>query len=84
MGVDEPCREKPCLRGLQTTKGADQPVHPRRLISAFVFRLLESIISRLTTNEISNFKLVSVAEQVCLNLTLSEPPKTGFLATRPS
>ena len=30
----EPRREKTCLRCLQTTKGADQPAHPRRLISA--------------------------------------------------
>ena len=28
-------------------KGADQLAHPSSLISAFVFRLLESIISRL-------------------------------------
>ena len=64
-------------------KGADQPAHPRSLISAFVIRLLESIISRLATNEISFFYLVSVAEQAGLSLALSETPKTGFLATRP-
>ena len=36
-------------------KGADQPAHPRRLISAFVIRFLECTISKLTTSEISIF-----------------------------
>ena len=53
-------------------KGADQPAHPRSLISAFVFRFLESIISRLATGKILILKLVSVAEQAGLNLTLWE------------
>ena len=34
---------------------ANQPAHPRSLISAFVIRLLKSIISRLATGEISIF-----------------------------
>ena len=34
-------REKTCLRGFANNKGANQPAHPRRLISAFVIRLLE-------------------------------------------
>ena len=51
------------------------------LISAFAIRLLERIISRLTTIEISIFYLVSVAEEIGLNLSLSETPKTGFLAS---
>ena len=33
-------------------KGADQPAHPRRLISAFVIRCLESISCKLDTGEI--------------------------------
>ena len=37
------------------TTDADQPVHPRRLISAFVIHLLESIIPKLVRNEISFF-----------------------------
>ena len=42
--------------GVRTTKpGADQPAHPRRLISACVIRLLESIISGLATSEIFIF-----------------------------
>ena len=36
-------------------QGADKPADPRRLISAFVIRLWESIISRLATSEISIF-----------------------------
>ena len=41
--------------GAATNKGADQPAHPCRLISTFIIRLLESIISRLATSEISIF-----------------------------
>ena len=44
-------REKTCFRGFANNTGADQPAHPRSLISAFVFRFLESIISRLATSE---------------------------------
>ena len=36
-----------------TNKGADQPVHPRRLISAFVVRCLDSMISKLVKPKIS-------------------------------
>ena len=43
--------------GLQVfaNKGADQPAHPRRLISAFVICLMERIISKLASSEISIF-----------------------------
>ena len=50
-----PRREKTCLWGFANNKDADQPAHPRRLISAFVIRLLESIISKLASSEISIF-----------------------------
>ena len=63
--------------------GADQPAHPRSLISAFVIHLLESIISKLAKNEISILLLVAVAEETGLSFVLSETPKTGFVATRP-
>ena len=43
------------FRGFVNNKGADQPAHPRSLISAFVIRLLESFISKLATREISLF-----------------------------
>ena len=47
--------EKTCLRGVVNNKGAEQPGHSHSLISAFVFRFLESIISKLTESEISTF-----------------------------
>ena len=39
-----PGRAKTCLMPYANNKGADQPVHPRNLISAFVVRSLDSII----------------------------------------
>ena len=54
---------KPVFGGFANNKGEDQPAHPRRLISAYIFRLLESIISKLATS---------------LSLALWETPKTGF------
>ena len=65
-------------------KGADQPAHPRILISAFIIRLLESIISKLATSKFSIFQLVSVAEVTGLSLAMAETLKTGFVATRPN
>ena len=56
---------------LAKNKGADQPAHPRSLISVLVIRLLKSIISKLATSKISIFWVVSVTEQVGLCLTLS-------------
>ena len=78
-----PRREKTCLRRFANNKGADQPAHPCSLISAIVFRVLKSIICELATDEMSIFYLVSVAEETCLKLALSDTPMTGFLATRP-
>ena len=75
-------REKTCLRGFANNKGADQPAHPCSLISAFVFRPLESIISRLAKSENSIFYVVSVAEETSLSVVLSETPKTGFVTSR--
>ena len=78
-----PRREKTCLRGFANNKGADQPAHPRRLISAFVIRVIGSTISRLATRENSTFLLVSVAEETGLSLAFSETPMTDFVASRP-
>ena len=50
-----PQREKTCLQGFAKNTGADQPVHPRSLISAFVILFLESIIYKLATGEIAIF-----------------------------
>ena len=55
ISIYGPRRDKTCLWGVANNKGADQPAHPRRLISAFVIRFLESIISKLATSEISIF-----------------------------
>ena len=63
-------------------KDADQPAHPRRLISTFVIRCLDSIIPLFSVSEISSLYLASVAAQAGLNLTWSETPKKGFLVTR--
>ncbi|MES9965220.1 MAG: hypothetical protein ABW116_16965, partial [Candidatus Sedimenticola sp. 20ELBAFRAG] len=67
-------REKPCLRGFVNNTGADQPAHPRSLISAFFFCFLESIICKLAAGEISIFKLVSLAEETGLKHSLSKHP----------
>ena len=40
--------------GFANNTGADQPAHPRSLISAFVIRVLEITICKLATGEISN------------------------------
>ena len=62
-------------------KGADQPAHPRSLISAFVVRFLDSIIPLVSISEISSLFLASVAVQASLSLPWSQTPKTGFLVT---
>ena len=49
----EPGHEKMCLMSYANNKGADQPAHPRSLISAFVVRCLYSIISLDSIAEIS-------------------------------
>ena len=41
--------------GFTKYKGADQPAHPRSLISAFIILFLEVIISKLATSEFSIF-----------------------------
>ena len=49
----EPGHEKMCLMSYANNKGADQPAHPRSLISAFVVRCLDSIICLDSIAEIS-------------------------------
>ena len=63
-------------------KGADQPAHPRSLISAFVVRCLDSIIHLVSISEISSLYLPSVAEQVGLCVPWSQTLKTGILLMR--
>ena len=45
--------EKMCLMAYVNNKGADQPAHPRSLISSFIVRYLDSIISLDSTAKIS-------------------------------
>ena len=53
-------------------KGADQPAHPRSLISAFVVRCLDRIIPLVSISEIPSL----LAAQAGLCLTWSQTPKT--------
>ena len=62
-------------------KGADQPVHPRSLISTFVVHCPDSIMPTLAKSKISRLWLAPVAEQAGLSLTWSQTPKTSFLVT---
>ena len=71
-------REKTCLPGVANNTDADQPAHPRRLISASVIRFLESTISKHASSEILMFYLVSVAEETGLSLAFTETLKTCF------
>ena len=59
-------------------KGADQPAHPRSLISAFVVRCLDSVMSLVSVTKISSPLLAFVAEQARLSLTWAETPKDTF------
>ena len=52
-------------------KGTDQPAHPRSLISAFIVRCLDSIISQVSIVIIACLCLASVAEQAGLSRTWS-------------
>ena len=75
--------EKTCLRGFGNNKGADQPAHTCSLISAFVIRLMESIISRLATNENLNFLACLCSWRDCFESRFSGTPKTDFVTSRP-
>ena len=76
--LSEPSHEKTCLKSHANNKGADQPAYPRSLISAFVVRCLDSVMSLVSVIKISSLVLVSVAEQASLSLTWSETPEDTF------
>ena len=59
-------------------KGADQPAHPRSLISNFVVRCLDSVMSLVYVTKITSLMLASVAERASLSLTWSETPEDTF------
>ena len=62
------------LRG-SNNKDADQPAHLRSLISTFVVRCRDSVMSLVSVTKISSLMLASVAEQASLSLTWSETPE---------
>ena len=51
----EPGLEKMCLMPYANNKGADQPAHPRSLISAFLARCEDRLITLVYISEISRF-----------------------------
>ena len=53
--LNEPGHEKTCRMSYANNKGADKPTHLRSLISAFVVRCLDNIISLGSRSEISRF-----------------------------
>ena len=53
MLLYKPGHEKMCLMSYANNKGADPTAYPRSLISAFVVRCLDSIISLNSIAEIS-------------------------------
>ena len=62
-----------------TNKGADQPTHPRSLISSFVVRCLDSITTVVVISEISRLYLACVFEPAGLiESYLAENPKDRF------
>ena len=50
-----PSHAKTCLMPYANNKGADQPAHPRSLISTFVVRGLDSMICILAISKVSRF-----------------------------
>ena len=59
-------------------KGADQPAHPRILISAFDVRCLDSILLMLSKPRNARLLLASVAEQTGLSLNWAQTPDDRF------
>ena len=52
-----PGHAKTCLKPYANNKVADQPAHPRSLISTFVVRCLDSMICILALSKVSRFKV---------------------------
>ena len=70
--------EKMCLMSYANNKGKAQPAHLRSLISAFVVRCLDSIISVDSIAKLSRLWLGSVAAQAGLCLAWSETREDTF------
>ena len=73
-----PGHAKTCLMSYVNNKGADQPAHPRSLISTFVVRCLDSMMCILAVSKVSRLQLIPVAEQTSLSLTWSKIPEDTF------
>ena len=67
-----------CLMPYANNKGVDQPAQPHSLISAFIVRCLDNIMSLVSVTKISSLLLASVAEQASLSLTWSDTPEDMF------
>ena len=67
-----------CVMSYANNKGTDQPAHPCNLISTFVVRCLDSIISLDSIAEISRLLLASVAAQAGMCLAWSETHEDTF------
>ena len=63
-------------------KGADQPAHPRSLISTFVVCCLDSIIPLVSISKLASIYLASVAAQASWSLPWSQTLKTGLFVKR--
>ena len=59
-------------------KGAEQPAHPRSLISAFVTRSIDSIIPLVSISEIASLYLASVAAKGRFVFYLVANPEDRF------
>ena len=64
----EPGHKITCFMPYANNKGADQPAHPRSLISVFVVFCLDTVMSLVSVTKISSLMLASVAEQAGLSL----------------
>ena len=53
--LNGPGHAKMCLMDYANNKGADQPAHPRSLISTFVVRCLDSMTCILAISKVSRF-----------------------------
>ena len=67
-----------CVMSYANNKGADQPLHLRSLIGAFVVRCVDSVMSLDFVTKISSLMLASVAEQASLSLTWLETREDAF------
>ena len=69
--------------GFANNKGPDQPVYPRRLISAFVISFLDGK-HHISTCYKQNCNFLACLCSLGLSLALSETLKTGLVRTRPN